>query len=95
MTTWQEVLFMTLTLFALSCRLALFREDHVASETISSGSIQRVHFVSHEELYVWVNATNQHGSAISQKVVFNTADISESALHMLIYEYRTVMFRYR
>lgn len=45
--------------------------------TSSDGIIPRTQFKSHNELRVWVQATNGNGSAKSPETVFNTADISE------------------
>ncbi|XP_070704071.1 interleukin 12 receptor, beta 2a, like [Pempheris klunzingeri] len=58
-----------------SLHWANIEEGHVNAGTSLSGLIHRVHFSSHGELRVWVQAKNQHGSARSQEVVFNTADI--------------------
>lgn len=72
--TWRE-----LSLFYLaSLTFLIFRIDHVISTTQWNGSIHRKHFQRNEELHVWVEAQNQHGSARSQKVTFNTEDISKS-----------------
>lgn len=40
--------------------------------------IERIRFQHHEELRVWVQAQNQHGSVKSPEVVLNPAHMSES-----------------
>lgn len=42
-----------------------------------NGFILRNHFSDPAKLFVWVQAKNQHGSANSSVVVFNTTDISK------------------
>lgn len=71
-----------------SCLVWSSREGHVISGTSLSGIIHREHFSHHGELRVWVQAENQNGPAKSQAVVFNTADISKSVLHILLHKYR-------
>ncbi|XP_073351307.1 interleukin 12 receptor, beta 2a, like [Pagrus major] len=51
------------------------RELLVISGTRLTGLIHRERFSHHVGLHVWVQAMNQHGSAKSEEVVFNTADI--------------------
>ncbi|XP_016896325.2 interleukin 12 receptor, beta 2a, like isoform X3 [Cynoglossus semilaevis] len=48
---------------------------NVTSSNSLKGVIQREDFINHEELSVWVEAENQHGSGNSKENVFNTADI--------------------
>ncbi|KAF7658629.1 hypothetical protein LDENG_00010260 [Lucifuga dentata] len=43
--------------------------------TRMNGFIPRRHFISHSELHVWVQAENQHGTAKSEEISFNTANI--------------------
>ncbi|XP_018527468.1 interleukin 12 receptor, beta 2a, like [Lates calcarifer] len=51
-------------------------EGYVTSWTNLSGFIiNRENFINHGELRVWVEVKNQHGSAKSEEVVFNTAYI--------------------
>ena len=45
-----------------------------------NGLILRHQFSDPAKLYVWVQAKNQHGSANSSMVVFNTTDISKEDL---------------
>ncbi|XP_070837676.1 interleukin 12 receptor, beta 2a, like [Chaetodon trifascialis] len=62
------------TNYSLHWKAADSKDQHVISGTGFSGYIQRVHF-NHGDLCVWVQAKNQHGSAKSQEVVYNTANI--------------------
>lgn len=48
------------------------------SGTSLNGLIHREEFSHHGEVRVWVQAKNQHGSAKSREVVFNTENISKS-----------------
>ncbi|KAK2833571.1 hypothetical protein Q5P01_017460 [Channa striata] len=61
--------------YSLHWESEIRREKNVTSDISSSGFIHREHFSSHEDLWVWVEAKNQHGSNKSQKIIFNTADI--------------------
>ncbi|XP_031168540.1 interleukin 12 receptor, beta 2a, like isoform X1 [Sander lucioperca] len=63
------------TNYSLHWGTANREEGHVINGPSLFGIIQREHFPSHEELRVWVQAKNQHGSAKSLEAVFNTADI--------------------
>lgn len=54
------------------------RELHVISGTRLTGLIHREHFIYHGGLRVWVQAMNRHGSAKSEEVEFDTANICES-----------------
>nr|XP_020472020.1 interleukin-6 receptor subunit beta-like isoform X1 [Monopterus albus]XP_020472021.1 interleukin-6 receptor subunit beta-like isoform X1 [Monopterus albus]XP_020472022.1 interleukin-6 receptor subunit beta-like isoform X1 [Monopterus albus] len=49
-------------------------EKHVINGTNLSEVIHREHFTYHENFIVWVEATNQHGSAKSQTVKFYPQD---------------------
>ncbi|KAG8007039.1 Leukemia inhibitory factor receptor, partial [Nibea albiflora] len=49
---------------------------YVITGTRMKGSIPRKDFSHHDEIRVWVQAKNQHGSAKSKVVVFNTANIT-------------------
>ncbi|XP_030262992.1 interleukin 12 receptor, beta 2a, like isoform X2 [Sparus aurata] len=51
------------------------RELHVISGTRLTGLIHREHFIYHGGLRVWVQAMNRHGSAKSEEVEFDTANI--------------------
>nr|XP_043906260.1 interleukin-12 receptor subunit beta-2-like [Solea senegalensis] len=50
-------------------------EEQPTSSNSSSRVIDREHFYYHEELRVWVEAKNQHGSVHSEENVFNISDI--------------------
>ncbi|XP_047428092.1 interleukin 12 receptor, beta 2a, like [Mugil cephalus] len=64
----------TPTKYSLHWEPANNEEGHSTSRNSSNGLILREHYFN-EELHVWVQASNQHGSAKSQKVVVNTQDI--------------------
>ncbi len=83
---WEKPSEMVLLL--LSCLVLSSREGHVINGTSLSTIIQRDHFSNQEDVRVWVQAKNQHGSAKSQDKLFNTAEISESVWHILVREYR-------
>lgn len=67
---------------AYNNRIVVFHisRGNVTSSNGLKGVIQREDFINHEELSVWVEAENQHGSGNSKENVFNTADISESKI---------------
>ncbi|XP_049925815.1 interleukin 12 receptor, beta 2a, like [Epinephelus moara] len=64
------------TNYSLHWEPANNEEGHVISGTNLSGIILRAHF-SHGDLHVWVQAKNQHGSAKSEKAMFNAEDIKK------------------
>ncbi|KAM3597330.1 uncharacterized protein V6R79_003164 [Siganus canaliculatus] len=53
------------------------REGHIFTGTNLTGSIDREHFLVTDELHVWVQAMNQHGSNSSPTAVFNTENIKK------------------
>ncbi|XP_041813929.1 interleukin 12 receptor, beta 2a, like [Chelmon rostratus] len=57
------------TNYSLHWKPAESKDQHMISGTSFSGYIQRVHFVN-DELRVWVQAKNQHGSAKSREAVY-------------------------
>ncbi|KAF1379394.1 hypothetical protein PFLUV_G00175610 [Perca fluviatilis] len=63
------------TNYSLHWKTANTEEGHVINGPSLSGIIQRESFPSHEELHVWVQAKNQHGSAKSKEVIFHTENI--------------------
>lgn len=85
-TTGKNVFFFLLLLNnsikAYNNRIVVFHisRGNVTSSNGLKGVIQREDFINHEELSVWVEAENQHGSGNSKENVFNTADISESKI---------------
>lgn len=75
--------FWVLHVLFLSPCFGLFSRKKEVEETLttkSNGWIDRNHFSDPAKLVVWVQATNQHGSAISTEVVFNTTDISKKVI---------------
>lgn len=53
------------------------KEVKEITTTKFNGLILRNHLSNPAKLFVWVQAKNQHGSANSSVVVFNTTDISK------------------
>ncbi|XP_068193973.1 interleukin 12 receptor, beta 2a, like [Antennarius striatus] len=63
------------TIYSLHWEPASSKEGHWINGSTLSRQILREQFSYHGELRVWVQAKNQYGSAKSQEVVFNTANI--------------------
>uniref|UniRef100_UPI0037E7C83A interleukin 12 receptor, beta 2a, like n=1 Tax=Semicossyphus pulcher TaxID=241346 RepID=UPI0037E7C83A len=65
----------TITDYTLHWEPVHSEHPHVTNGTSLNELIHRKHFSSHDDLLVWVEAKNQHGSAKSEKAKFNTAEI--------------------
>ncbi|KAM9346053.1 granulocyte colony-stimulating factor receptor-like [Symphorus nematophorus] len=74
------------TIYSLHWRPAYSEEGHVINGTSLNGRIHRQHFTNNDELHVWVQAKNEYGSAKSEEVKFNTADIIKPSPPKIIYE---------
>lgn len=75
--------FWVLHVLFLSPCLGLFSSKKEVEETPTTkcnGWIDRNHFSDPAKLIVRVQAKNQHGSAISTEVVYNTTDISKEEI---------------